>query len=172
MSWYESFKILTGCPSRSAQQEILIFPLHTESHFGTAAVFWRARGFEILRVSSFPKIIVLNLTNFPQNDRCSLISWLFSTKNNSYYTSSLYSVNFFQMGTYIIPKIHFEIVSLYWVEWLFCEAIIVWHWEERVLQEKRKIDSVKKSAAVFISRRRLDAYRFGLNRLLLRVFFY
>ena len=38
-------------------------------------------------------------------------------------------------------KIHFEIISLHWVEWLFCEALIVWHLVERVLQEKRKIDS-------------------------------
>ena len=33
MSWCESFRILTGCPSRKAQQEILIFPLETKSHF-------------------------------------------------------------------------------------------------------------------------------------------
>ena len=31
MSWYESFRILI-CPSRNAQQEILIFPLLTKSH--------------------------------------------------------------------------------------------------------------------------------------------
>ena len=33
MSWYKSFKILTGCPSRNTQQNFLIFPLHTKSHF-------------------------------------------------------------------------------------------------------------------------------------------
>ena len=32
ISWYESFRIWTWWPTRNAQQEILIFPLHTKSH--------------------------------------------------------------------------------------------------------------------------------------------
>ena len=42
MSWYESFKILTGCPSRNSQQEISIFPLDTKSHF-CYTIFWPAK---------------------------------------------------------------------------------------------------------------------------------
>ena len=40
-------------------------------------------------------------------------------------------------------KIHFEIISLYWVEWLFCEALIVWHLVGRVCKKRKKIDSGK-----------------------------
>ena len=83
----------------SVSRRLLISPDFPLRFFrGTAGTFWRARGFEILRVYSFPEIIVLDLTNFLQNDRSSLISWLFSTKNYSYFTSSLFSVNFFSDG--------------------------------------------------------------------------
>ena len=51
MSWYESFRILTGCPSRNAQQESLIFPLHTKSHI------WFISGWR-------PDAYRLGLTNF------------------------------------------------------------------------------------------------------------
>ena len=76
----------------------IIHPRAARIRAYTAVTFWRAKGFEILRVYSFPEIIVLDLTNFLQNDRSSLISWLFSTKNYSYFTSSLFSVNFFSDG--------------------------------------------------------------------------
>ena len=101
-------------------------------------VFWRARGFEILRVYSFPEIIVLDLTNFTQNDRSRLISWLFSTKNDPYYTSSLFSVNFFSDG-YLDhtknPCWNYQSIFFITPLFLLCIALIVWHLEERV--EKR-----------------------------------
>ena len=79
-----------GWEKRKVTSGAVFFNLHT------AATFWRARGFEILSVYSFPKIIVLDLTNFPQNGSCSLIYWLFSALHIFRYNSILISINFFQ----------------------------------------------------------------------------
>ena len=107
------------------------------SHQSTAVTFWRARGFEILREYSFPEIIVLDLTNFPQNGSSRLISWHFSTKNYSYYTSSLFSVNFFSDG-YLDhtknPCWNYQSIFFITPLFLLCIALIVW---ERVLHEKK-----------------------------------
>ena len=100
MQWCES---TYGCwPNVGCHQWITLWEKicserHT-IHCVTVDVYWRARGCETVKEYSSREIIVLDLTNFSQNDRSRLISWLFSTKNYSYYTSSLFSVNFFSDG--------------------------------------------------------------------------
>ena len=115
-----------------------------------------ARGCEIVKEYSSREIIVLNLTNFPQNGRSRLLSELFSTKKYSYYTSSLFSFNFSSDGYLDHSKNPcWNYLSIFFITPLFflCAALIVWHLVERGLRGKKRFTPGKVVYCAWVSGR-------------------